>query len=303
MSLDLKALVAAIVGVLAAPVKLELPGSEVPQLALPPGWTAQDLDESDRPLPRRVIETVTVTTPEDFIAYVNRYKEPNSLLLVSPELLAVTDGQEVARAVLDYHTPGTSTTTPSAVPGVPDSVKVETGARHGDHVVRLTAKASPEYALLRSIDGKLFDQPDFARTLNDSLCRFCTSHAAADLVELARTLVLTSSGEYESIKDDFSGSIRLGYRVKVDAQSTAMAAKGVEIPTHFTFRVPLLLGGAPMDMRAEFYYRVPRESGQPVKLGIRLPDRQLMELEAIAALRKVLAEGTGLLTVAGKLGQ
>jgi uncharacterized protein YfdQ (DUF2303 family) len=262
------------------PVALPIIRSEA--IALPPNWKLQDTEHL-LPFPKRARARVQLCSPTDFLAYIERYKRPNSLAMVNPSFAALSAGGTLATVIIDYHDPETD----------------DAGtAGWCDHVAEFTPAMSPAYALLCDIDGIILPQEEFAGRLRD-LARFCTSHAAADLLEIVRTLTLTSRGEYASLNDDISGSVRLGYDVQVDAKA-GTAARSLEIPREIHFGVPIFLGDdESRDIVAELLYRVPKQAGGQVQLGIRMPERRWLEDELTRSLAATIREKSGLLTVVG----
>lgn len=267
-----------------APVPVELDLEYVDGVALPPGFTLTDTTKfASRP--RRVQEHVKLRTLDDFLAYVARYKNADSLALITPTLSALGTGEAMATATIDYHF------SDNADEGL-------VGPRFGSHVVSYHPTPSPAYALLTAMDGKIVEQDVFAQQLRD-LARFCTSHPAAELLEVVRTLTLSSAGEYQSHTDDISGSVRFRYQVQVDARA-GTTERTLSVPTSITFRVPVFLGDkAPTSIDAEYVYRPPAQSGGKVRMGIRLPERLWLENELIERTAATIREASGLLVAVG----
>lgn len=257
---------------------IEHPDLAGPVLALPPDWRHHDL-ESLAIAPNRVRQTLTMQRLGDFLAYLKRYLQTHSLVVFAPEL---TLGKPLARCIVDYHVPMAETA----------------AARWGSHRAVFQPVPSLAYALLLEFDGKLFDQSEFARRLRD-VARFCSSHAAADLLELVRTLNLTSKGAFQTYDDDLSGSVSMRFELEVSATAGTQQKK-LDVPRELTFTLPLLDQGEPQQIRAELAYRVPNGSGQKVQLGLRLPDRMWIERDLIDALAAKIVADTGLLTIVGE---
>jgi len=251
-------------------------------IALPPNWRLEQA-ENMLPFPLRARAQIRLRSLGDFLAYVERYRCPSSIVFVNPEPGAVASGQTLATAIIDYHDPETHT---------------EGTAGWCEHIAEFAPAPSPAYELLCQIDGKILPQEEFAQRLRD-LARFCTSHAAADLLEIVGTLTLTSRGDYASITDDISGSVRLGYDIQVDARAGS-ATRSLEIPRTIHFGVPIFLGDEDTrDITAELLYRVPKQAGGQVQLGIRMPERRWLEDELTRSLAASIREKSGLLTVVG----
>lgn len=275
--------------VLHVPVKLaarprELDLAFTDAVALPPGYTLADA-EKWASAPRRLVQHVKLRNLADFLAYIARYKNPDSLVLIAPNLTAIGTGEALATATLDYHH------SEHAGAGM-------VAPRFGSHVVSLHPTPSPAYALLCAMDGKIVEQDVFAQQLRD-LTRFCTSHPAAELLEIVRTLTLSSSGEYQSHTDDVSGSVRFRYQVQVDARA-GTTERTLTVPTSITFRVPVFIGDkTATEIGAEYLYRPPAQSGGKVRMGIRMPERLWLENELMERTADKIREATGLLVAVG----
>lgn len=243
---------------------------------LPEGYSLKDL-EAFLDQPNRVRETVKLTSAADFIAYVNRYKNDDSVIFITPDLGTVNATKPLAAAVIDYH--GT------AAPA------------WADHKAWYLPTPSPAYALLCAMDGKLAAQDEFAQHLRD-IARFCTSHPGADLLEIISSMTLTSRGDFKSLSDDTSGSIRLGYDLEVSAQA-GTTEKRLTVPKTLTFRLPVFVGSEPSDVVADLLYRTPKAAGQSVQLGLRLPERRWLELDLIQQTATQIREATGLMVLVG----
>lgn len=251
--------------------------SAAPAAAVPEGVSIQSL-ERFMPAPSRITGAVMLYRYDDFVRYVNDFKQDGARIFVTPELVFARGG-EMARAYLDYPKPGEP-------------------AWSTHHVV-LNVQQSLEYKLLTDLANKgLMVQADFALALRD-VARFATTISAADLVEIAQTLTLSSKGEFASVEDNFSGSVRFGFDVQVKATSDATARKNIEVPQTIGFNLPVLLGGAPVDLEVELLYRVPNSKEDKVKMGIRIPDRLFVERAVLEESANKLEASTAVPTAFG----
>lgn len=224
--------------------------------------------------PAHLDEIMDVVRTADLVAYVNRYKNPNSLvtLVAAPE-----PNRTVAEVVLDYHEPGPN------------------GQRHGKHIAQLTARTTWQFDLLKSLSNGLMPQDAFALAVRD-LAPFVRSMDSADLLELVRSLSLTSKGEHKTQEDEFSGSIDFVFNVQVKA-SAGTAEKRVQVPQRIVWEIPVFLGGKPQAIETDFVYSVPGAASEKIKMGLRLNREKEMLLELSDGIRKEIVEGTGLLAV------
>lgn len=277
--MDLKELIAAVLGLAAKPEIVVIDGNEV--LLRPDGWDLQGL-EHYRQRPDRIENTITITGVDSFLQYVNRFKGAESSIFITPDLTQLANGATLATAIIDYH-------------GGEDTDQTGSGrqlADHQTHKVLLRGRPSIAYGKLLALDGKLLAQDEFARALED-IARFSSSHAAGDLLDIARTLSLTSKGDFKSFEEEFSGSVDFKFDLQVRASAGTQERK-LTVPSHLGFNIPLIDGMAPTELQAKFLYRVPDGPGGKVQLGIRIVDRPWLEDAAIRDVAAVVAEETGL---------
>lgn len=277
----MKEIIASLVAAIAQPQKIDVDGHDI--IALPPGWITEDnTDLRDSPV--RVEQVVTMTGLPSFLDYVNRFKGASSSIFITPDLTQLANGAVLARAFLDYHTED------AAMGAIPAWLR---------HEVKLTARPSLAYAKLLAMDGKLMDQPTFATSLED-IARFASSHDAADLLEIARTLSLTSKGDFKSFEDEFSGSVDFRYDLAVRASAGTQERK-LSVPSHIDFTIPLIDGLSPVQVQAKLLYRVPDSPGGKVSLGVRIVDRVWLEEAAITETAGNISEATSLPVYVGSV--
>jgi uncharacterized protein YfdQ (DUF2303 family) len=259
---------------------LDHPELAGPAVALPDGWKVESLEKLANS-PSRVRQRLTVHRVTDFVDYVQRYKEPSSLIVFASKLSV---GAPLAEAHLDYHHR--------------DQL---THASWNEHRIAFAPQPSLAYAMLTALDGKLMDQAAFAQAIRD-LTRFVEEPKAADLLEVIRTLTLTSKGDFQSYDDDLTGSVQLRFDLQVSANAGTQNRK-LDVPRELIFKLPVLEGDGSDDslIRAELLYRIPRGAGEKVQLGVRLPDRLWLERDLIQALADGIRQETGLLTIVGSV--
>lgn len=271
-------LISALVAALAQPVPVT-DGA----MAVPENYNLHSLEEFE-PAPNRIRATVEAVGIDSFTSYINRFKNPDSTIFITPDLTQLAHGACLATAVIDYHASGTA--------------EFLERPRWGDHVVTLYARPSLPYAKLLALDGKLLDQPSFAQALED-IARFSSSHPAADLIEVARTISLTSKGDFKSFEDELSGSVDFKFDLAVRA-SAGTQTRSLTVPSVIAFNIPLIEGLSPVTVEAKFLYRVPDGPGGKVSLGIKIVDRVWLEDAAIREAHTKIAELTSLPVYVGK---
>lgn len=275
--LDKETLVAAIEAV--RPKTIDVPGIG-PVLVTPDNYQVHDLDHLQE-APRRLQQTVNLHDAGEFVEFVNRFKKISSTIFVVPELTLGPRACLMATCVIDYH----------ADLDAPN---------WGGFRVNLLAAPSQEYRLLNGIiSAGLTDQATFAKNLRD-VASLCHSHSAGELLEIVRTMQLSSKGDFKSFEDDLSGSVDFRYDLKVSA-SAGTTEKKLSVPEELRFYLPVLVGGSAVGITTRLLYRIPKESGGQVSLGLEMPDRVWIEKAAVDHTAKLIGEQTELMTVIGSI--
>jgi uncharacterized protein YfdQ (DUF2303 family) len=252
-------------------------------LALPEGWKIESVEHLlERP--RVLRQTVKVCRLPDFLAYTLRFGGADTLVSISPDLHI---GKPLAVAHIDYHQPPVNGVGDDALPS------------WDQHLLSYVPRSSIGYTMLTAIDGKLMDQSAFAEQLRD-LTKLCTSHAGADLLEIVRTLTLTSKGAFQSFDDALTGSVAFRYELDVAATAGTQQRK-LEVPSALRFTLPVIDGAEPQEITAELLYRVPKQAGGAVQMGLRLPDRVWIERAMVEKLAADIAGALPGLTIVGEV--
>lgn len=237
--------------------------------------------------PAKIEETIVLYNLGSFLAYVNRFKNADSTIFVTPDVSTISKSSVIATAVIDYHQ--------SAHQSVQS--EQEERARWGIHTAKLMAAPSLAYLKLLNLHDKMLPQDVFARELNE-IAKFSSSHAVADLMEIARTLSLTSAGQFQSFEDDLSGSVEFAYNVKVKASAGSQTQR-LTVPSEIGFHVPVLDGSDATNVLCDFRYNIPDGPEDKVKLGIRIKDKTWIEKEALDGVAARIGDGTQLMTLSG----
>lgn len=254
--------------------------------AVPDDYALTDL-ETFRDNPNRITNTINVNGLDSFLGYVNRFKGASSTIFITPDLTQLATGAVLATAYLDYHAAASDATVDEALPS------------WMGHRVELFAQPSLPYAKLLNLDGKLLTQPEFAQALED-IARFSSSHPAAELVEIARTISLASKGDFKSFEDELSGSVDFRFDMAVRA-SAGTQERRLSVPSIIDFKIPLIDGLTPVGVQAKFLYRVPEQPGGKVLLGVKIVDRVWIEQAAVSEAKEMVAEGTKLPVYVGRV--
>ncbi|EMB7078648.1 DUF2303 family protein [Acinetobacter baumannii] len=186
--------------------------------------------------PLTLTQSVNLHTAKDFIAYVSRYADKNSLVFVD-----VLKGK--FKAVLDYHEA--------------DQSNKDTGAsllpRHCKHAAHFIAEKTPEFQKVEGNSGRKFSQTEFALFLEDVM-PYINQPDAAVLYEIVQTLNAKTNVDFKSgIRTD-NGQVQLTYNETIEAR--AGTAGNLTIPEQIVFGIQVHRGGNHYALPARFRYRI-----------------------------------------------
>ncbi|MCJ8985696.1 YfdQ family protein [Acinetobacter baumannii] len=186
--------------------------------------------------PINLEQSVFLNTAKDFIAYVSRYADKDSLVFVD-----VLKGK--FKAVLDYH--------------VVDQSNENVGAtllpRHCKHSAHFVAEKTPEFQKIEKNSGEKFSQTNFALFLEDVM-PYINQPDAAVLYEIVQTLNAKTNVDFKSgIRTD-NGQVQLTYNETIEAR--AGTAGNLTIPEQIVFGIQVHRGGNHYALPARFRYRI-----------------------------------------------
>lgn len=185
--------------------------------------------------PLTLTQSVNLHTAKDFIAYVSRYADKNSLVFVD-----VLKGK--FKAVLDYHEVEKETNTGSVL-----------APRHGKHAAYFVAEKTPEFKKIEEKSGEKFSQTNFALFLEDVM-PYINQPDAAVLYEIVQTLNAKTNVDFKSgIRTD-NGQVQLTYNETIEAR--AGTAGNLTIPEQIVFGIQVHRGGNHYALPARFRYRI-----------------------------------------------
>lgn len=202
------------------------PARGVPVVAVPDGTKVVELSDTFPDMPDRIRRDVAVTSVESFVAYVNRFKNPNTVIFAD-----VFAGKY--RAEIDYHGAGED--------GEPSFCT---------HRADLVLTKTEEFAAWDGADGKAFAQADFAQFIEDRLPDI-SAPAGADMLELAKSLEVTSGVQ-------FTGRVSLATDARVLQYQEEVTAKAgqLEIPEKFNLYLVPFFGMPPVSLECRFRYKI-----------------------------------------------
>ena len=187
----------------------------------------------DRPL--QLQQTVSLHTAKDFIGYVNRFADANSVIFVN-----VLGGK--IQAVLDYHEA-------TSVAEYGSNAK----QRLCSHKAIFNVEQTPEFKKIRDKSGESMSQSDFALFLEDVM-PYINQPAAAELYEIVSTLSAKTSVDFKSGVRTDNGQVSITYNENVDA-SAGREGK-LNIPEQIVFGIQVHRGGSHYALPARFRYRI-----------------------------------------------
>lgn len=187
----------------------------------------------DRPL--QLQQTVSLHTAKDFISYVNRFADKNSVIFVN-----VLGGK--IQAVLDYH---------EATPV--DEYGSNAKQRLCSHKAIFNVEQTPEFKKIRDKSGESMSQSDFALFLEDVM-PYINQPAAAELYEIVSTLSAKTSVDFKSGVRTDNGQVSITYNENIDA-SAGREGK-LNIPEQIVFGIQVHRGGSHYALPARFRYRI-----------------------------------------------
>lgn len=187
----------------------------------------------DRPL--QLQQTVSLHTAKDFIGYVNRFADTNSVIFVN-----VLGGK--IQAVLDYHEA-------ASVAEYGSNAK----QRLCSHKAIFNVEQTPEFKKIRDKSGESMSQSDFALFLEDVM-PYINQPAAAELYEIVSTLSAKTSVDFKSGVRTDNGQVSITYNENIDA-SAGREGK-LNIPEQIVFGIQVHRGGSHYALPARFRYRI-----------------------------------------------
>lgn len=245
-----------------APSAVRHRGQEL--LVLPVGCEALDLERL-LDAPRRIRTTVEFTEFVSFLAYVNRFKDDDSLVFYD-----ATSGNFDAR--LDWHSP-------------------EEGPSWVTHEARFKATKTPEWQAWIGSNNSAKSQADFAQFIEDNIAEVLDP-AGPIMLEIASTFEAKATVAFSQAIRLQDGQVQLQYVEDNQAQSKG----AVVLPEFFTIGVAPFFGGPAYRIRARLRHRIKE---QRLSMYYRLDRPHLSLLDAVKDMAKLCAEETGLTPLAG----
>lgn len=236
----------------------------------PEGFDCRDVTPTNalEVLPPKIIEqAVTLQNADALVAYVERFKGVGTLMF------ADIDASRIVAAI-DYH----GTDKPSLV----------------RHKGTLALPFSEEWKIWREIDGKLQQQLEFARFLEENNPDI-KAPAAADLLEAVRDLQARRQVNFIKAVRTSSDNENFEFTDETEARTR----DGIELPTQFVLSLPVYFGEPPTELRAFLRWKL--DDGK-LMLGIKLHRAEHVRQASFKAIVTAVVERTGVDVIYGKIG-
>lgn len=208
--------------------------NSLPFVVIPEAGRVHTFDEVlERPI--KLNQLTSLHTAKDFIAYVDRFADNNSVVFVD-----VLGGK--IQAVLDFH----------------EATKVESYnsnalQRHCEHIANFRVNHTPEFLKIKENSGKKMTQMDFALFLEDVM-PYINQPAAAELYEIVNTLQAKTSIDFKSGSRTDNGQVSLTYNENIEASAGRQGS--LNIPEQIVFGIQVHRGGEHYALPARFRYRI-----------------------------------------------
>ncbi len=221
----------------------------VPIVVAPDGWVVHSLlAYMDAPI--RVLSNLGITDLESFIQYVNRYKEPSTIIQFSKSSLGTVE----ATAVIDFHVapaePGTSENTPM----------------WGHHLVTFSTEATTAWKTWTGSNEQMMYQGKFADFIYQNIVDI-TQPVGADMLEIIQTLKATAKGEFKDMKE-LKGSYEIINRMEVTTTAGGVD-KVLTLPESMIVTLTPFYGGPAIVVKADIILAIPKGDDGHLALGYR----------------------------------
>ncbi|OWU77616.1 DUF2303 family protein [Marinibacterium profundimaris] len=257
-------------------------------LMLPRGFTTQ-IVEDEFALPPHIAASVTVDKADSHIAYINRFRDDNSILLADHD-----SGKIIAR--LDWHTHNAEGSPLSQrledAPPAPRHEDAPLAPRQDRHRTTFILRASEEYARWNEFEGKMHSQEEFARFLEENAVDIGDPEPSV-MIEISRDLEASQGAK-------FSSKTRLENGDRAFTYETETHVKGdIVIPRSFYLNIPLYYGEDPVQLECLFRWR-PTPAG--LQLGFAWRRVEYMRRAYFEQIATRISEETGLPLFFGRTG-
>lgn len=210
---------------------------------VPDGWRVEPLAHlQDRP--NRISTDLAFRTTKALATYVDRFRQPETLLFSAPNEFAI-------RAEIDYHS-------------------ATDGPSHCAHVARFCAQFHPAYEAWRTIHGKMMGQVQAGLFLEERAVDVIEPDAAA-IFEMVMQFDALTRVTFRQSTRLHDGSRQFTYTEEAEARGS------VTLPERITLLLPVFEGQDPQRIVVRLRYRI--EEGK-LRFAFEVHDKAMMELRA-----------------------
>lgn len=231
--------------------------------------------------PTRIKRKVALIDAGSFCDYVNRFKNPDTLIFAK-----VTPTGATLTAIIDYH--GAPVTSPNVV--LP---------RYCDHLATLDLVETEDWKRWTAANRKAMTQVEFATWLEDNAALFNSvkegALKGAELLELVQTLFGTSDVSFTSLMRLKNGTNRLNYIEDSNVRGE-VEGEPIELPAIITAALQPFDGGPSYAVDARLKTRI---EGRKLSLWFETVQMHKIIRDAVLDTVKMVSTKTGLVPLLG----
>lgn len=251
------------------------------------GWHHTDVTSPNKAevlAPKIITQAVQLQTVSAMISYLNRFKNPDSLVFADIS-------QNRVLGVIDYHT---GSSTEATVPQ----------AKHTRHTAGLTIPYSLEWQTWGSQDGRLMSHVDFANFLEENSMDIVPlgvlKDSRGEIVEDAPTTILELCRELQ-VKGSYGASsdVRNGDYAKIEMQrgDDVSTKRDISLPVSIGLSIPVYFGEQSIYVNAFLRRKIDNGS---LKLGYKLMRPEQARQDEFKRIVSEIEADVGLTTLYGK---
>jgi len=258
---------------LGAPIQL---AGVPPYLIVPAGWQIHPLPAVA--LPDYIQQRVALSDAESFIAYVNQYKTPATVLFCEKKDAAAGGVAAVFTAVFDYHDP-------------------ITGANRCRHVATYGTPYSDEWKAWKAVDGKAMGQEAFINFI-EANAPDVVDPDSASLMEFTTNFETKTDVTFASRIDRVTGGVCIGFKEDISGATKDGVLRN--IPARLGLSVPVFANAVVNNVKARLEWK---PSGGKLSVTVHLVRSNLVLAEALEEVMREIAAGCSLRILSGKAAE
>lgn len=247
-------------------------------LVVPQTHKAIDITDPLR-LPSRIAQEVTLDDRAGLIAYANRFKLANSILLAD-----VDDGR--ISALIDYHCETHIHENDGKVTGLQEG-----SARHNQHCAHLQLRHSEAFEVWSAFEGKLHAQSEFAFFLDENAVDVADPDGSK-LLEIVKDLQVAQDVQFTGKVDIHSGDVALKF------ENESRQLQKIELPKQVWLNIPIWEGEEPVRIECRLRWR---HKDGVCALGLDMKRIEHIKRELFSKITGEIAQATGLPAMAGRI--